>query len=66
MQRKAEKKLVEEKKAKNQQAKEKKEEEDWVIYRGRGTRRSHIKTKKVTVSTSTGSLEEEFKEASQA
>ncbi len=65
MQREAEKKLVEEKKAKNEEAKKKKEEEDWVIYRGRVTRRSQIKSpRKITVSTSTGSLEEEFKEAS--
>ncbi len=67
LQRGAEKKLVEEKKVKNQEAKEKKEEEDWVIYRGRVTRRSQIKSqKKVSVSTSTGSLEEEFKDATQA
>ncbi len=66
MQREADKRLVEEKKTKNKEAKEKKEEEDWVIYRGKVTRKSQIKPKKATVSTSTGSLEEEYKDASQA
>ncbi len=65
LQRGAEKKLVEEKKARNEEAKNKKEEEDWVIYRGKLTRKSQIKTTKVTVSTSTGSLGEEYTDAGQ-
>ena len=65
-QRKAEKKLVEEKKRRNREAEERKETADWVIYRGRLVKKSAIKTPKATVGTSMTSLLEEFKDAPQS
>ncbi len=61
-QREEEKKLVKEKNDKNQEARSKNETADWIIQRGRVVRRSQT-TRKTTASTSTTSINEEFKDA---
>ncbi len=65
MQREMEKKLVTEKKRRNQEAAQNQETADWVIYRGRLTRRGSLRTPKTSVGTSMSSLLEEFKDAPQ-
>ncbi len=61
-QREEEKKLVKEKNDRNEESKSKNEMADWIIQRGRVVRRSQT-IRKVTTSTSTTSINEEFKDA---
>ncbi len=61
-QRDEEKKLVKEKNDRNEEAKSKNETANWIIQKGRVVRRTRT-TPKVTTSTSTTSIDEEFRDA---
>ncbi len=61
-QREEERKLVKEKNDRNEESRSKNEMADWIIQRGRVVRRSQT-VRKVTTSTSTTSINEEFKDA---
>ncbi len=61
-QRDEEKKLVKEKNERNEEAKSKNETADWIIQKGKVVRRSRT-TPKVTTSTSTTTINEEFRDA---